>query len=442
MAAKIETESLLKHLVDLIKKHGEGLSLRRFEALSKGKYSERPYVTRWGSWLAAKEAAIKYANNNDIEIAKNKGKKEEVLDLDNPVEHENALLRKEIDHLRQQITYLKKERVSEEEIKKYLFDLKDLEPEIPNWTVDLTEDTVIGVPCLQLSDWHFNEIVFPEQVFGKNEYNITIAKTRVRNLARATIDLLKSHLGGDYPGIVVLLNGDFLSGDIHEDLTSTNDKPMMPAFLDVFNVLSWFLETMLSEFNKVMVFGCVGNHPRTTDKIPAKNKTYTNYDWLLYRLVEKWFEEKDGINFYISDGDDLQFKIYHHRYRMTHGDQFRGGTGFIGPYAPITRGEIRKRAAAETLNINYDTLVIGHFHQLMVLDRVIVNGSLVGYDELGVKSNFPYQDPKQALWITHPRRGITISAPVFCDRKMVQKYRADGKWVSWMPTDGTNKEKS
>jgi hypothetical protein len=51
-----------------------------------------------------------------------------------------------------------------------------------------------------------------------------------------------------------------------------------------------------------------------------------------------------------------------------------------------------------------------------------VNGSLKGYDEYAYTNNFPFEPPTQALWLTHPEFGITISMPVFVDHKVM-----DGK---------------
>ena len=152
-----------------------------------------------------------------------------------------------------------------------------------------------------------------------------------------------------------------------------------------------------------------------------------------YRMLEREFRNDERVNFFISDGDDVQFKIFGHRYRLTHGDQFRGGTGFFGPFAPITRNETKKRSAAQSYDLNYDTLVIGHFHRRMMLSNVIVNGSVVGFNEFALNNNFPYEPPQQALWLTSAKRGITSSWPVFCDNKSVQDDPTD--WVSWRPTD-------
>jgi hypothetical protein len=77
--------------------------------------------------------------------------------------------------------------------------------------------------------------------------------------------------------------------------------------------------------------------------------------------------------------------------------------------------------------MEYDTLVVGHWHQLIQMQRLIVNGGLKGYDEYAYAGNFGFEAPKQALWITHQGRGITFSMPVHADPKPDKPEQA---WVS------------
>jgi hypothetical protein len=138
------------------------------------------------------------------------------------------------------------------------------------------------------------------------------------------------------------------------------------------------------------------------------------------------------VTLYIPNGPDANYKIYNHRYLLTHGDQFRGGDGMIGALGPIIRGDHKKRSRNNQVDLGYDTLVIGHFHQLIQMQRVIVNGSLCGYNEYAWNNNFGFEPPKQALWITHPAHGITFQFPVLVDASKTKTYTSsETPWVSW-----------
>ena len=73
-------------------------------------------------------------------------------------------------------------------------------------------------------------------------------------------------------------------------------------------------------------------------------------------------------------------------------------------------------------------MLLGHWHQLIQLERLIVNGSLKGYDEYAYSNNFGFEPPRQALWLTHPEHGLTFSMPVYLDRKRQPKSK---EWISW-----------
>jgi hypothetical protein len=80
---------------------------------------------------------------------------------------------------------------------------------------------------LLLSDLHWGEVVRAEEIGGANEYDMAVAQSRLRNVIQTTIELLREHVVGDYPGIVVPLGGDMISCSIHDELQQTNDLQRM-----------------------------------------------------------------------------------------------------------------------------------------------------------------------------------------------------------------------
>lgn len=341
---------------------------------------------------------------------------ERIPDCKNCLEKER--LERAVKELQSELSNYRSEKLTNEDVKEYIIGLSNEKIPVPRWSIDPNRNKSTVIPSLMISDTHCAEVVYPDQVFGVNKYNMEICGERMQRLCENTIELLSTHINADYPGICICLNGDLVSGDIHDELSITNDAPIMPAVLHMLGLLETFLQTMLDNFDSVMVKATAGgNHSRTTKKIPSKNKAYTNFDWLIYQFLRKHFESvnENRIHFDISDGDDIQFDLFNHRYRMTHGDQFRGGQGFVGPFAPITRNDKKKRSAADTYGMGYDTLLIGHFHTLMFLPKVIVNSSVIGYSEYAINNNFEYEPAQQALWLTHKDRGITGRYPVFCD---------------------------
>ena len=285
-----------------------------------------------------------------------------------------------------------------------------------------------GVPTLMLSDWHGGEVVYPAQINGVNEYNVRIMRERAHHTIETAIELLRIiNPAMDYPGIVMPLGGDMISGNIHDELTATNELNSMPAVLELFGILTGAIERAAEAFGYVFLPCVSGNHGRDTRKIWNKDRHHTSFDWLLYQFLARRFANDKRVMFFIPDSSDAYYKIYSHAYLLTHGDQFRGGDGMIGCLGPILRGDHKKRSRNAQVDMEYDTMIMGHWHQYIHHGRVIVNGSLKGYDEYAYNNNFGYEEPKQALWLTHPRNGITFAMPVLGDRK---RAPAKTEWIS------------
>lgn len=307
-------------------------------------------------------------------------------------------------------------------------DVTDTAP--PKWTLDRSGvDGTPGVPTLFISDLHWGEVVDPKQINHVNRYNLKIAQQRLEFLVERAIRLLKIISPSlDYPGVVIPLGGDMISGNIHDELTATNEINSMPAVLDLYGRFVALIEEMASTFGNVFLPCVSGNHGRDTKKIWAKDRHHTSFDWLLYCFLAKRFEKDERIRFLVPDGPDAQFQIFNHRYLLTHGDQFRGGDGMIGALGPIIRGDHKKRSRNSQVNAEYDTMLLGHWHQYIHLLRLIVNGSLKGYDEYANRENFGFEPPQQALWLTHPKYRMTYRCPVYVDHI---GPAVNTPWVQW-----------
>lgn len=302
------------------------------------------------------------------------------------------------------------------------------ERHIPTWTENLVKPSAPGVPTLFLSDLHWGEVVRASQIGGVNSYNLAIAHARMKYTVETAIHLLRIlDPKMRYPGLVLPLGGDMISGNIHDELQATNELNTMPTVLDLYDHLIAAITLCADTFGHVFLPCVSGNHGRDTRKIWAKDRHHTSFDWLLYQFLAKYFARDKRITFYIPDSSDALYKIYDLRYLLTHGDQFRGGDSIIGPLGPLTRGNQKKQARNQAINQEYDVMIAGHWHTYMQLARLIVNGSMKGMDEYAFQGNFGYEPPTQALWVTHPKYNITYRMPVYCESPRGKKNL---KWVS------------
>ncbi len=89
-----------------------------------------------------------------------------------------------------------------------------------------------GVVCTILSDTHFDEVVRPEEIGYRNEYNREIAVERLKTYFQKVVLLTKDYITGvNYEGCVLFLGGDIFSGDIHEELSETNEDTMLASVI-------------------------------------------------------------------------------------------------------------------------------------------------------------------------------------------------------------------
>jgi hypothetical protein len=334
--------------------------------------------------------------------------------------------------LRARVKELEEAKLTDDRVRREIIGIKADDVRPPEWLVETTKaKRGPGVPVLFGTDFHWDEVVDPAQIGGVNRYNREIARERARAFVTNAVDLLTQHMVcPEYPGIVLALGGDMVSGEIHDELSVTNEAPVLASVLDLFGVLAWAIEQLADRFGNVFVPAVTGNHGRTTLKVRAKGRAFTSLDWLLYQFLARRFERDKRVAFQIPDGPDALFQVYGHRFLLTHGDTLgKGGDGIIGALGPILRGDTKKRSRNAQIDQGYDTLVIGHWHQLIQMPRVIVGGSLKGYDEFASGLALPYEPPRQALWIVHPEHGPTFSMPVLVDKAKIR--RPATSWVSW-----------
>lgn len=292
---------------------------------------------------------------------------------------------------------------------------------------------ITGIPTLFLSDLHFDEVVKAEQIGYVNEYDHDIAVKRIQHTFIATIDLLTKYLHKPkYEGIVCALGGDMVTGNIHEELAETNAQRINKTVMDLTDILVTGIGGLADAFGKVFVPCVVGNHGRLHRKPRAKNRVQDNFEWLIYQFAAKYFQNDDRVTFYIPDSADALYQVYGKKFCLTHGDQFHGGTGIAGIFSPLMLGMARKQRRQSAVDAPFDILMMGHWHQLLMMESLIVNGSTKGYDEYAYVMNLPFEQPRQALFVSHPEKGLTWRLPVNCDGYLPGKgSSAKRPAVSW-----------
>jgi hypothetical protein len=272
-----------------------------------------------------------------------------------------------------------------------------------------------GIANLLLSDLHLDEVVSAAEMRDKNSYDRRIALMRMQETSSNTIKMARDYISGvKFDGLTVWANGDWVNGNIHEELARTNDA------VDVIDTVDYWVDPLCSlltqqaeHFGRVHVVASGGgNHGRSQRKPPAKGAVRSNFDWLLMRIVYRELKGDERFTWNLSEALDVRETQYTHRYFMVHGDDFQGGDQIAGAVRPVMMGDYRTLTMEIVDGEPYDTMLVGHFHQYTTLPRAIINGSLKGYDEYAKRKKFRPEVPKQAFWVTTPENGPSFHLPI------------------------------
>lgn len=291
----------------------------------------------------------------------------------------------------------------------------------PKWLTPAQPKKRHATACVMLSDCHWDEVINPDEIGGVNNYNREIAEQRLNRFVSKTIELTTAYIQGvTVDGLCLLLGGDMVSGDIHEELKESNEGSSLETVVHWSAQLAGAVETLHDHFGKVHVAAVVGNHGRRTRRPRSKGRVHDNFDWLLVHSAATMLGRRNGLSWQVPESADTIVAVYDTRMLLTHGDKVTGGGGIGGIWPPIKRMQSRMQTNPVS---KHDLLCMGHWHQLVLATTagLIVNGSPKGYDEYAATNSFAYEDPRQAWWLVTPEHGVTMSAPI-----LVMDRQAEG----------------
>jgi hypothetical protein len=263
------------------------------------------------------------------------------------------------------------------------------------------------------SDWHYWETVNPEQVDNLNEYNKTIAERRAERFFQSIVKLLSVYnKHSNIDTLVLALLGDFISGNIHDELMESNQGLVIDELMAVQSAIASGLEYLLKNTNVKIILPChCGNHGRITEKTHIATEAGNSLEYLMYHNLANYFKNEKRVEFRIARGYLSYVEIAGFTIRFHHGHSLRyaGGVGgiFIPAFKAISQWDKARRA---------DLDCFGHFHQVKDGGKFISNGSLVGYNDYALRIKADYEKPKQVFFLVdHKRKEKTSTNPVFVE---------------------------
>jgi len=249
----------------------------------------------------------------------------------------------------------------------------------------------IATPVFTISDTHFGESVTLAESLGTNEYNLEIAAARMRkcwdNMLWLRADMARTQTCDD---TLLILNGDIVSGDIHDELRETNDGGLRSQCDAAFEALLPGIREFAAVTPGTLHVVCIGgNHGRLTHKQHIKNGAEHSAEHLgVYDPLRRVVGTMGGkVAWHIPAAERYLFGLHEKRIAIQHGTMIRSQGGIGGTLVPMTRWTTRTNDA--------DLYIFGHFHEADAYGKIIKNGSLIGpsgYTKwLGVEDRPPEQ---------------------------------------------------
>lgn len=291
-------------------------------------------------------------------------------------------------HLQAKVTSLvgqvTKYAKAEGQIKEYMADIlvavQALDP-LPKvqWRKPKVSKTPMTA-VLHLTDWHIGEVINPKEVEHINRFDWQTAQDRVLGQLlprfKAWLDTQRS--GYDIPKIMVVATGDFVSGDIHDELLRTNEFPLPEQTAKAGDLLGKAILELVPHCAELEVVEIgADNHSRLVRKPQAKQKYANSMSKLVFHIANQVLS-RSGAVITEAEGMKLLFDINGIPFLGEHGDTVKSWMGV--PWYGMEREVAREATRRMFNNRGFKHIILGHWH-VPFFGKYIVGGSLSGTSE-------------------------------------------------------------
>lgn len=295
-------------------------------------------------------------------------------------------------------------------------------------------DTVTESLHLHLSDWHFGQVVDPERTRGFNQYDSQIARERVQRVVgavRSIASRMRRGKGWAFPRLVVAVNGDLVTGTIHELERHSDGRNIVETVYDCGRLLADTVSSLAADFEAVDVFCTSGNHGRLPDaKRVQQNDPTRSWDTVVAMFAREMLRQCSHVHFEIPYSYSVAYDIEGHTFLQQHGHDLRIFGSNPIPYYGMARymGQMMALEAMRGGRISYFT--VGHLHNGASIPgpsagvKMFVNGSVIGGTEFSVNALGRSDRPMQMLLGVHAEHGVTHQWDVLAAAKPADVLRA------------------
>ena len=232
---------------------------------------------------------------------------------------------------------------------------------------------------LMLSDWHYGALCDSQW----NYYDTNVAKGRAEQLVAKTQSYILS-LG--ITDLIVEINGDMCEGMINIGNRVASEESVVEQIINVSKLLSKCILSLKPYVNSIKVVTTLGNHGRLTPNRKEQADERENFEMLIPEFLRLTLG--DDIPIVTSQGlDFVKYEFDDKIICLSHGHHDKA-TSAIDNMIRVYK-------------VVPDEIHLGHWHHMSDLNdsniHVVVNGSIKGVDDFGLKATRCTTQPSQNL---------------------------------------------
>lgn len=258
---------------------------------------------------------------------------------------------------------------------------------------------------MHLTDLHEGEVTKKDEVDGFGEFNPDIFTERLQKFGQAVIAQTQVHRAGYHiPNLHILGTGDYISGDIHEELKVTNAYPAPEQAVNAGLKIGALVEMLAPHFQTVTAdMITLDNHGRMTKKNQSSQGGENNFGYIVTHLVKQYTSKIRNVTINIHAKASALVPIGPERYLLFHGHQIKGWAGlpYYGFDRRIAMEAVKRMGVPEAA---FTKMVMGHFHVAVDAPHWVIGGSLSGTNAFDHGCG-RHSQAHQTSWLVHPKHG-------------------------------------
>lgn len=241
------------------------------------------------------------------------------------------------------------------------------------------EDKTPITAVLHLTDWHIGEKNNSDELEGWGGYDWATAQDRVLGQLiphfKEWIDTQRN--GYNLKNLVIVETGDFVSGDIHEELKVTNEFPLPIQTAKAGQLLGAVHCELAPHFEKIYVKQIgADNHSRLVRKPQAAQKSQNSMSYLVYEIANEVARKHSNVHAERAEGMKMTFKVGNFTFLGEHGDTVKSWMGV--PFYGIERERAREATRRMHDGRGFHYLILGHWHNPIFAGHADAAGMIVG----------------------------------------------------------------